>query len=138
MEVRFDKDHDGRTDIVRAVRGIYRVKGKEVIGKQFGDNMRCSITLKAKDGYAVGGMTAKSVNFWCNGFSLTYMKVKGDGTLDPTDSHESEWYGYNGPSNISTVKSDGTPVIGIVGKTFGAETSSLGIVFKGQELNIER
>jgi hypothetical protein len=39
-------------------------------------------TLKAKAGYAVGALSCKfGLNF--DGISLTFMKVKADGTLDP-------------------------------------------------------
>jgi S1-C subfamily serine protease len=130
LEVRFEKF--GNTDIVRAVRPIYRVNGKEEFGKQFGNDLTGSVTLKAKDGYAIGAITGKS-GWWCNGFSLTFMKVKADGTLDPKDSYESEWVGFNGKAELTRVVSDGTPVVGIVGKIVGPKTTALGLLFKGQE-----
>jgi S1-C subfamily serine protease len=130
LEARFAKF--GGTEIVRAVRPIYRVNGKEEFGKQFGDNLTGSVTLKAKEGYAVGGITGKA-GLWCNGFSLTYMKVKPDGTLDPKDSYESEWVGFNGKSEVTKVVGDGTPVVGIVGKIVRTQTTALGLLYKGQE-----
>jgi S1-C subfamily serine protease len=130
LEARFAKF--GGTEIVRAVRPIYRANGKEEFGKQFGDNLTGSVTLKAKEGYAVGGITGKA-GWWCNGFSLAYMKVKADGTLDPKDSYESEWVGFNGKSEVTKVAGDGTPVVGIVGKIVGSETTALGLLYKGQE-----
>lgn len=130
LEARFEKF--GNTDIVRAVRPIYRVNGKEEFGKQFGNDLTNSVTLKAKDGYAIGGITGKA-GWWCNGFSVTFMKVKADGTLDPKDSYESEWVGFNGKGEVFKVTSDGTPVVGIVGKIVGPKTTALGLLFKGQE-----
>src|SRR6185295_7182373 len=112
VEARFAKF--GSTDIVRGMRPIYRVNGKEEFGQQFGNDLTGSVTLKAKAGYAVGGVTGKA-GLWCNGFSLTFMKVKADGTLDPKDSYESEWAGFNGESKLIRVTSDGAPVVGIVG-----------------------
>ncbi|HEY1192207.1 MAG TPA: hypothetical protein VGE74_31570, partial [Gemmata sp.] len=71
--------------------------------------------------------------WWCNGFSLTFMRVKADGTLDPKESYDSEWVGFNGRGEVFRVSGDGAPVVGIVGKIVGAETTALGLVFKGQE-----
>lgn len=130
VEVRFGKF--GATDIARAVRPIYRVNGKEEFGKQFGNDLTGSVTLKAKEGYAVGGVTGKA-GWWCNGFSLTYMKVKPDGTLDPKDSYESDWAGFNGKSDVIKVLTDGPPAVGIVGKIVRTETTAFGLLFKGQE-----
>jgi hypothetical protein len=90
------------------------------------------VTIKAKEGYAVGGVVGKA-GWWCNGFSLTFMKIKPDGTLDPKDSYESDWAGFNGRSAIIRVMSDGAPVVGIVGKIVGRETTAFGLLYKGQE-----
>ncbi|WP_439630603.1 protein kinase domain-containing protein [Gemmata sp.] len=130
LDVRFAKF--GATDIARAVRPIYRVSGREEAGKSFGTNFAGAVTMRARAGYAVGGMTGKA-GWWCNGFSLTYMRVKGDGTLDPKDSYEGEWAGFNGEGDVSKVLSDGAPVVGIVGKIVGTETTALGLLFKGQD-----
>lgn len=122
----------GGTEITRAMRPIYRVDGKEIIGTQYGNDLSGSNTLKAKEGYAVGGVTGKC-GFWCNGFSFTYMKVKPDGTLDPEDSYESEWIGSDGDSDKFKIISEGEPVIGIVGKFVRDETTAFGLLFKRQE-----
>jgi S1-C subfamily serine protease len=130
LEAKFNKF--GAHDIVRAVRPIYRVGGNEEFGEQFGNNLTGAVTLKAKDGYAVGAISGKA-NLWCHGFSLTYMKLKVDGTLDPKDAYESEWVGWNGSMAVTRVGGDGTPVVGIVGKIVRTETTALGLLFKGQE-----
>lgn len=122
----------GSHDIVRAVRPIYRVDGKEEYGKQVGGDLTDAVLLKAKDGYAIGAITGKA-QAWCHGFSLTYMKVKGDGTLDPKDSYESDWVGWNGEMSLSRSSGGGTPVVGLVGKIVGTQTTALGLLFKGQE-----
>jgi hypothetical protein len=130
LEAKFTKF--GVQDIVRAVRPIYRVGGKEEFGKQFGNNLTGSVTLRAKDGYAVGAISGKA-NLWCHGFSLTYMRLKADGTLDPKDTYESEWVGWNGSMPVTRVSGGGAPVVGIVGKIVRTETTALGLLFKGQE-----
>ena len=83
--------------------------------------------LRAKDGYAVGAISGKA-NQWCHGFSLTFMKVKPDGTLDPKDSYESEWVGYTSPKPIQKLGGDGTPVVGLAGKSNGQEVNGLGLL----------
>jgi hypothetical protein len=130
VEARFVKF--GEHDIVRAVRPIYRVAGKEQFGKQVGADLNGAVTLKAKDGYAVGAITGK-FKWWCHGFSLTFMKVKSDGTLDPKDSYESEWVGWNGSMSMARSSGGGTPVVGLVGKIVRGDTTALGLLFKGQE-----
>ncbi|MBO0698998.1 MAG: hypothetical protein J2P46_11435, partial [Zavarzinella sp.] len=130
LEAKFTKFGD--RDIVRAVRPIYRVGEKEQDGPLTGADLTGGVKLKAKDGYAVGGMSAKA-DWWCHGFSLTYLKLKGDGTLDPKDAYESEWVGWDGPIEIARHTGDGTPVVGLVGKIVGRETTALGLLFKGQE-----
>ncbi len=118
-------------ELVRSVRPIYRVGERESKGKQFGTVLDSPRTLKAKAGYAVGGITAKARNV-CDGFSLTFMKV-ANGKLDPTDSYESEWVGWNGPVAAVKATSDGTPVVGLTGRVGDKDITGLGVVFKGQE-----
>lgn len=130
LEAKFTKF--GAQEIVRAMRPIYRAGGKEEAGEQFGRDLNGAVTLKAKDGYAVGAISGKAQQ-WCHGFSLTFMKVKPDGTLDPADSYESEWAGWNGAMPVTKVAGDGTPVVGIVGKIVRGDTTALGLLFKGQE-----
>jgi S1-C subfamily serine protease len=130
LEAKFSKF--GGSDIVRAVRPIYRVGGKEETGLLAGGDLTGAVKLKAKDGYAVGGMSAKA-DWWCHGFSLTYMKVKSDGTLDPKDSYESEWVGWDGRLDVVRHTGNGAPAVGLVGKIVGRETTALGLLFRGQE-----
>jgi S1-C subfamily serine protease len=118
-------------ELVRSVRPIYRVGERESKGKQFGTVLDSPRTLKAKAGYAVGGITAKARNV-CDGFSLTFMKVV-NGKLDPADSYESEWVGWNGPVPAVKAASDGTPVVGLTGRANDKDLVGLGVLFKGQE-----
>jgi serine/threonine protein kinase len=130
LETRFEKF--GERVIARAVRPIYRVGGRDEYGQQFGNDLSGAVMLRARDEYAVGGIVGKAEQ-WCHGFALIYMRVKPDGTLDPRDSYQSEWAGYDGPCTVHRVVGDGTPVIGIVGKIVGPKTTALGLLFKGQE-----
>jgi len=120
-----------RDELVRSVRPIYRVGEKEAFGKQFGTALGSPMSVKAKPGYAVGGIAAKARNV-CDGFSLTFMRVV-DGKLDPADRYESEWVGWNGGVPAVRVESDGTPVVGFVGRANDKDVTGIGVLFRGQE-----
>jgi hypothetical protein len=121
----------GPHDVIKAIRPIYRVKGKEQFGAQRGTAPAEAITIKAKEGYAVGALTCKSgLNF--DGCSLTFMKVK-DGKLDPSDAYESDWVGYSGNKRPTRIGGDGTLVIGVVGRGSERQVNGFGLLFKGQE-----
>ncbi len=119
------------SDMIRAVRPIYRVGGKEVLGEQWGTQLTRVVTLKAKEGYAVGAITAKH-GLMFDGMSVTFMKV-ADGKLDPKDAYESEWVGTDEKKTPTKLGGDGTPVVGIVGKSNPRDLTGMGLLFKGQE-----
>jgi hypothetical protein len=118
-------------ELIRSVRPIYRVGDKESFGEQRGTVLADPVTIKAKPGYAIGAITTKT-RLWCDGLSVTFMKVDGD-RLDPADSYESAWYGWNGPSRAVRAGGDGTPAVGLVGRANAKEMTGIGLLFKGQE-----
>lgn len=119
------------TDMIRAVQPIYRVNGQDLAGKQYGTQVSNSVTIKAKEGYAVGAVTVKH-GLMFDGMSVTFMKVT-DGKLDPSDAYESQWVGDDGKKRPTKLGGDGTPVIGIVGKSSPKDMTGMGLLFKGQE-----
>ncbi len=122
----FDKD------MIRAARPIYRVGDKESMGMQYGTQTTKLVTLKAKEGYAVGGMSVKS-GLGFDGMSITFMKVV-DGKLDPKDSYESEFVGDDSKKTPTKVIGAGAPILGIAGKTNDKDMTGMGLIFKGQEV----
>jgi len=124
-------------ELIQSVRPIYRAGETEWFGAQFGTDVKNAVTIKAKAGYAIGAISVKA-RIVCDGFSVTFMKVT-DGKLDPKDSYESDWIGWNGPSRATKVGGDGTPAVGVAVKTGNfpradtKDVSGLGLVFKGQE-----
>jgi hypothetical protein len=118
-------------DMIRAAKPIYRVGDKEIFGEQRGTQVKNLITLKAKAGYAVGAIAVKH-GLGFDGMSITFMKVV-DGKLDPKDSYESEFVGSDENKIPTRIGGDGTPVIGIVGKTNDKDMTGMGLLFKGQE-----
>jgi S1-C subfamily serine protease len=118
-------------DIVKTVRPIYRAGDKESFGEQYGTDISRPGKVVAKPGYAVGGLTVKTA-LGVDGFSVTFMKVT-DGKLDPKDSYESEWVGGNGGGGPVKMGGDGTPVIGLLGKTNGKDVTGLGLAYLGEK-----
>ncbi len=118
----------GVNDIVTAFRPIYLDEhGKEVLGNQHGKVNGQTIRVKAKEGYAVGAIAAKSVAA-LDAFSLTFMKIK-DGRLDPNDKYDSEWVGGGGTLQPVTAGGDGTPAIGIAGRGDDNGCAAVGLIF---------
>src|SRR5262249_21256376 len=73
-------------DTIGYLQAIYQVAGKEKPGKQIGTRPDRVVTLKAKPGYAVGGMRIGAGGVM-DGLAVTFMKLKGK-FLDVTDSYE--------------------------------------------------
>lgn len=118
----------GTSDVVSAIRPIYvDQRGREVLGDQHGKLNGRKIRVRAKRGYAVGAITAKSVAA-LDGFSVTFMKVK-NGRLDPDDSYESEWVGGGGSLPQRTASGNGAPAIGIAGRGDDANCAAMGLIF---------
>ena len=119
-----------KRDMIRSTRCIYRNGTEETFGEQRG-TIKTVKTVKAKEGYAVGAVTVVH-GMMFDGMSVTFMKVS-NGVLDPTDSYESEWVGTTEKKKPTKLGGDGTPVVGIVGKTNAKEMTGMGLLFKGQE-----
>ena len=47
----------------------------------------------ARAGYAVGGLRVRVAGKFVDAAQVVYMKLKPDGSLDPTDSYDSKWLG---------------------------------------------
>ena len=116
-------------DVVKAIRPIYRVGEKDSNGTQYGNETTRLVKVLAKPGYAIGAITMKTT-IGVEGLSVTFMKVV-DGKLDPKDSYESEWVGGMGGGRGPDKVGDGTPVVGVVGKTNARdEVTGLGLLLK--------
>ncbi len=121
----------GRT-MTRAVRPIYRVKDNTLYGDQQGTQLDDVVTLKAKDGYAVGAVSVMH-GLGFDGISVTFMKVADGGRLDAKDSYESKYVGSDEKKQLTKIGGDGTPVVGIVGKSNDKDLTGFGLLMKGQE-----
>jgi S1-C subfamily serine protease/uncharacterized protein (DUF433 family) len=86
--------------------------GVDVLGKASGTRMGRLVTGKAKDGYAVAGITAKA-GLTVDGFSVRFMRVAGDG-LDAMDAYTSEWIGGRGGGGETYIGGGNRRVVGII------------------------
>jgi hypothetical protein len=131
MEVGVGRFFDHK--VIKSMRPIFRNGDKETLGAWHGptdqETVKEVVKVVAKPGYAVGAVTAKT-GLGMNGFSVTFMKIV-NGRLDPTDKYESEWIGTTtgGEGKIG----DGTPVIGLIGKSSAASLSGLGLLFPAKK-----
>jgi hypothetical protein len=116
FEVGFGKVFN--TVIIAYLRPIWRTANGEVYGTAYGKSQTPTIVLKARDGYAVGGIVIAGGGAM-EGFALTYMRIGGK-HLDKNDAYTSEWYGEptRKPQADQMFAGDGSFVIGLHGKQF--------------------
>ena len=117
-------------EMIRAIKPIYRTGDKESFGEQYGTQATKVVTVKAKEGYAVGGMTVKHGGGF-DGMSVIFMKVV-DGKLDPKDTYESDFVGSDEKKTPTKVIGSGNTVIGVVGKINDKDMTGMGLLYKGQ------
>jgi hypothetical protein len=86
------------------------------------------VTVKAKEGYAVGSITVKA-GLFVDGISVTYMRVV-NGKLVLSDSYQSEWFGRKDGGKDTTLGGDGTAVAGIIGKANNTDCTRFGLLLK--------
>lgn len=90
---------------------IYLTAKGEKTGRVFGTPNKKPLTVKAKEGYALGKVMTKA-GAAIDGLGLTFMRIKGD-RLDPADSYRVDIGGNGG--NKETVDGEGQPIVGIQG-----------------------
>jgi hypothetical protein len=100
-------------DIIDYLRPIYLTAQGEKLGPALGRPTARMLTVKAKPGYAVGGMVIHGGGL-LDGFSITFMKLDKKG-LTRDGAYESPWIG--GPGGGEEVAGgDGSFVVGICGR----------------------
>jgi S1-C subfamily serine protease len=119
-------------NMTRAVRPIYRVNKNTVFGDQQGTQLDDVVSLKAKDGYAVGAVSVMH-GLGFDGIKVTFMKVVDGTKLDPKDCYDSEYVGSDEKKALTKIGGDGTPVVGITGKANDKDLTGFGLLLKGQE-----
>lgn len=119
--------------VIGSMRPIYRVGEKEELGQARGKKSELGTRkVVAKPGYAVGAISVRT-GLGIDGFSVTFMKVKDDGKLDPKDAYESEWLGNKTGGSPGKLTGDGTPVVGLLGREARDAITAIGLMFQGKE-----
>ena len=116
--------------VIHSLRPIYRTAQGEVTGTQYGTFDHGQMVIKAKPGYAIGGLTVKA-GLGIDGFSVTFMRMAG-GVLVTADSYTSDWIGGKGGGRETTLAGTGACVPGIFGKTNSQNIlTGFGLVLSG-------
>jgi hypothetical protein len=115
----------GNSPTVKTVRPIFMTSEGRMEGTTHGIPGEGRIRVEAKPGYAVGAVTIKA-GLGVDGMSVTFMEIRERG-LDPNRSYESEWLGGTGGGDKTKLAGSGAPVVGIVGKTAGPESTFNGL-----------
>jgi hypothetical protein len=118
-------------DGMGAVRPIFQTGDKLSDGELHGKETDRVVRAVARPGYAVGAINVKAAA-GVNGFSVTFMKVTENGTLDTNDSYESEWIGGTDGGPKTTLGGTGAPVIALLGMIKGHQyTCAIGLITTG-------
>ncbi|WP_171473784.1 hypothetical protein [Frigoriglobus tundricola] len=106
------------TDVVTYLRPIWLTPSGEEFGTAYGRAQGPVTTVKAKSGYAVGGIVVAGGGA-LEGFCLTFMRIGTKG-LVANDAYTSDWYGEadRRPRANAMRSGDGSFVVGLYGKRF--------------------
>ena len=111
--------------VVKSVEPIYLAKRGTFTTKAFGKPNGAPVTIKARDGYAVGGIVAAGGGR-VEELQIVFMRIRGM-ALDTTNSYRSDWIGRRGDGRETLLGGDGRTVVGIHGRC-GADVDCLGLV----------
>lgn len=117
FEIGLGNGNDG-SQYIRAIRPIFLTPHGETTGAMRGDSRGDVVTLRARGGFAVGGVTAKGTNR-IEALSVTFMQIQGV-NLNPRNAYSSDWYGSHKSAINTRLGGSGSPVIGIAGKADNA------------------
>lgn len=107
-------------EVLKSVQPIFLSSRGQFLGKNHGIDKGVEKEVVANEGYAVGGMIAKSGQV-CDAIQLVFMRITPNG-LNPNDFYSTGWLGGDGrgggkPQMLSGL---GKPVVGIAGRAPGA------------------
>jgi hypothetical protein len=119
-------------DVIHSLRPIFLTEKGEVLGQIHGKPGERVVTVKAKKGYAVGGVSV-SWHVLIDGIKITFMRVDKK-FLDADQSYQSENIGSIGGAFRTTtvIGGSGALVMGICGRSNGQFGNALGLVLRGK------
>lgn len=110
---------------IKSLRPIFCGRDGESIGKWHGVPHGKVQRIKAKNGYVVAGVVAKS-GHRVDGMRVNFVQIK-KGRVMREETYQSEWIGGRGGGAETQCASDGHPVVGIYGRQ-GRDLDALGFV----------
>jgi len=110
---------------VKSVRPIFRTSDGESIGKWHRIPHGTVRRVKAKEGYVVAGIIAKS-GHRVDGVRVIFMRVN-NARLNPDDTYRSKWIGGDGGGAKIQYAGTGDPIVGIYGRK-GHDLDAIGLV----------
>lgn len=110
---------------IKSLRPIFHTSEGDVVGKWHGVPHRTPKRIRAKPGYVVAGVIAKS-GHRLDGMRVIFMKVEYD-RLNPDETYRSNWIGGRGGGPIVQLAGDGDAIIGLYGRQ-GHDLDALGFV----------
>jgi len=121
-----------QNDVIHSLRPIFLTEKGEVLGQVHGTPTDRIVTVKAKKGYAVGGVNLNT-HLLIDGIQVTFMRVEKK-FLDPDQSYQSDPIGSIGGKFGSTksLSSQGALVIGMCGKVIQNQCRAFGLVLRGK------
>jgi hypothetical protein len=114
--------------IVRALQPILAGPDGETTGAWHGKPGGTPSELRAKDGWAVGGIIVKAGQR-VDGVAVVFLRNRR-GRLDPRDYEISEWIGGRGGGGEALLGANGDPVVGLSGRS-GADLDAIGVILRG-------
>ncbi len=113
--------------IVRALQPIFSSSSGETHGMWHGRPGRTSSEVKARPGYAVGGIIVKSGRR-VDGMAVVFFRRRA-GKLDSRDYYISDWFGGTGGGAETLLGANGDPVVGLRGRS-GADLDAIGLILR--------
>ncbi len=106
-------------DTIQSLRPIFLTPHGEANGARHGGNRQADVTtIKAREGYAVGGVTFKGTNRF-EAVSVTFMQIQGAG-LSSRGSYVSDWAGNQDAKGVVRMGGSGVLVVGVAGRADNA------------------
>ncbi len=113
-------------DVVKSFRPIFLTKNGEKFGAWHGPAPAAPVTVKAKRGYVVSGLSVRTA-LAIDALTITFAKLDKDG-LDLSDTYESKPIGGNG-GRVASIGGQGAIFVGVTGHLGpDGSPSSLGLV----------
>ncbi len=110
---------------IKSLRPIFRSRDGESVGEWHGVPHGEVHRAKAKKGYVVSGIVAKT-GHRVDGMRLICMRVE-HGRLNSEDAYQSEWIGGRGGGAETKYAANGCPIVGICGRQ-GHDLDAIGFI----------